>query len=147
MLILPLIVSLLLLGAILYLGGWLKKADFDSLSAKIRKNSGVLLVAGSTLLLTRNIGLAVLSGMISYSLFSRAGRIFDAGSREILSPRSMNLEEAYRVLELKRNATREDVLAAYRNLMKRNHPDQGGSTYFATKLNEAKDLLLKNLPA
>ncbi len=146
MFILPLIVSLLLLGAILYLGGWLKKASFAPLSAKIRKNSGVLVVGGAALLLTRNIGLAVLSGMLAYSLFSRAGRMFDPGSRDAPSPRSMGLEEAYRVLELKRSATREDVQTAYRNMMKRNHPDQGGSTYIASKLNEAKDILLKSLP-
>jgi hypothetical protein len=144
MFVLPLIFSLLLLGAILYLGGWVRP-DVDALSAKIRRNSGVLIVFGATLLLTRNIGLAVLSAMVAYSLVSRAGRFFGAGPGEVPSPRSMSLEEAYRVLELNRGATREDVQNAYRNLMKRNHPDQGGSTYIASKLNEAKDILLKNL--
>jgi hypothetical protein len=144
MYILPLICSLLLLGAILYLGGWIKP-DVDALSAKIRRNSGVLIVSGAAYLLTRNIGLAVLSGMLAYSLASRAGRFFGAGPGEVPASRSMSLEEAYRVLELNRSATREDVQNAYRNLMKRNHPDQGGSTYIASKLNEAKDILLKNL--
>jgi hypothetical protein len=61
--------------------------------------------------------------------------------------RAMTVEEAYMVLGLNRRATRDEVLAAHRNLMKRFHPDQGGSTYLAAQVNEAKDLLLKHIPA
>ena len=59
----------------------------------------------------------------------------------------MSVEEAYRVLGLDRNATRDEIQAAHRNLMKRNHPDQGGTTYIASKVNEAKDILLKYVRA
>jgi hypothetical protein len=59
--------------------------------------------------------------------------------------RAMTLEEAYLILGLNRGATRNDVLAAHRNLMKRFHPDQGGSTYLAAQVNEAKDMLLKHI--
>lgn len=61
--------------------------------------------------------------------------------------RGMSLEEAYLVLGLGAGATRQDVQAAHRNLMKRFHPDQGGSTYIASKVNEAKDVLLKHIAA
>jgi DnaJ-like protein len=57
----------------------------------------------------------------------------------------MTLDEAYAVLGLRSGATRDEVHQAHRNLMKKYHPDQGGTTYLASKINEAKDVLLKHL--
>ncbi len=71
----------------------------------------------------------------------------DTGFRGAAPSRAMTVDEAYMVLGLDRRATREEVLASHRNLMKRFHPDQGGSTYLAAQVNEAKDVLLKQLKA
>lgn len=227
----PLLLALLVLGVILYLLGWVSKADAGRLASWIRKSSGVLFVAGAAFITTRNIGVAILAAMLAYSAFSKFGWVFGGVRRpsggtvstvrtaylemsldhatgamagkvlrgrfagrslselsqtdasdllaefrsndpqaaqlyeaylDRLSPgwagartsgssnragtsRAMGVEEAYLVLGLNPGASREDVQAAHRNLMKRFHPDQGGSTYIAAKVNEAKDVLLKHI--
>jgi DnaJ-domain-containing protein 1 len=54
----------------------------------------------------------------------------------------MSEAEAREVLGVDENASESDIEAAYRNEMKRAHPDQGGSDWMAAKVNQAKDTLL-----
>ncbi len=208
------------------------KAEVGKIAAWIRKSSAILLIGGVTLIFTRNPGLAIMAGMIAYSVMARTGwypgkgrrgssansavrtpylemsldhatgaisgrvlkgrfagralsdftnaermdflaelrsndtqgaQLFEAyldrafagwnagecgsGPRASSASRGMTVDDAYLVLGLSRGATREDVQTAHRNLMKRFHPDQGGSTYLARQVNEAKDVLLKHIKA
>jgi hypothetical protein len=55
----------------------------------------------------------------------------------------MSEREAHGVLGLAEGATKEEITRAHHRLMMKNHPDHGGSTAMAARINEAKDVLMR----
>ncbi len=71
----------------------------------------------------------------------------DAGRGEPGQRRNAGLTEqqAYEILGLRQGSTRDDVVRAHRTLMKEAHPDYGGATEDAARINEAREVLMRRL--
>lgn len=54
-------------------------------------------------------------------------------------------DEALLILGLKGQPDRNDIIAAHRRLIQKLHPDRGGSDFLAARVNQAKDILLRDV--
>lgn len=83
------------------------------------------------------IGVALVGGGLFMAMTARRGAL-PAPSTD-----SPELTEAREILGVAANATREEVQAAYGRLIRAVHPDAGGTSGLAARLNAARDRLLK----
>jgi len=66
----------------------------------------------------------------------------DFSSANIDNP---SLDEAEKILGLNENYTKKEVDLAYKRLMQKLHPDRGGNDYLASRVNIARETLIKHL--
>jgi DnaJ family protein C protein 19 len=158
----PFIAGLAALVMLLLLLRGYVQAHPTALAKGFRRSGGILLgLAALALGLTGRVGLAFLLATGSWVLlfggpppwvqqnpnYGPGGNTGAGGGQRSADPprgsSSMTRAEALRVLGLEPSANEADIRAAHRRLIQQTHPDKGGTTYLAAKINEAKDVLLK----
>lgn len=155
---------ILVLGAVLaawMFMNWLKRTRPDA-AGRIGKMLALALLAvfGLWLVLTGKLAGLFAMGAAAMPWLSRAARVhgwwraFDRYRRgergeaaaetppQPVPPRGMTEQEARDILGVGPDATPDDIRAAHRRLMLSNHPDHGGSTWIAARINQARDVLL-----
>lgn len=74
----------------------------------------------------------------------------EGGQKKADPPRNasgpMSRKRALSILDLAEGATPAEIIAAHRRLIKKLHPDTGGSNGVAQLLNEARDVLTERAP-
>ncbi len=140
-----LLLGVLLLG--LLLGGAGMKRHLRAAGAMWRPGAGVLALAAFitaiALLLRDKWPVAIPFFLLGIGLLLSA-RL--RGGAKPSAPRgksSMSPADAASILGVSQTATAEEVQAAYLRLMRRAHPDSGGTTGLASQLNAARETLLK----
>ena len=154
----PLLAGLIALGLLLLLASGYIRTSPKDMATGMRRSGGLLLaLAAIALAVTGRIGYAfVLAGGAWVLLFGTAppwsrpdfglggnqSSQRQGNSRVATRTGAMTRTEALKVLGLEPSASEADIRSAHRRLIQQTHPDKGGTSYLAAKINEAKDVLI-----
>ena len=164
-----LIFTLIILGITYFLLKSIVNTSSKKISKNLRKliffgsiSLAVLLAFGGKFLLSLpltilSIAIVKLKGFSLFQLIGlfrliqtlrRSGRFSFNQNRNIKNSSILSLEEAYKILNLDINKkiTKAEVSRAHINIQKKIHPDiSPETTRLSTIVNEAKDIILKNI--
>lgn len=126
----------------------MQKSKSRKLNLVFRYGFAVVLGLLAFLILVRgNVAVSGILGMLSF--LSAQGSLWkflvNGPAVSAPAPRdasAMKRDEALEILGLAGNPDQAEIKDAHHKMMLKMHPDQGGSDYFASKLNQARDILL-----
>lgn len=148
----PLLAVIVALLAMIVFGWLSSKAGKGKKQQSGRILLGVLSILGGVILSVRGlgivgvylipIGIGLLSPLLGDSI-PGMGRGRQSRSAPPRPPSGlMSAKEAAKVLGVTEAASRDEIEAAYKAMMKRVHPDAGGSDGLAARVQEARDVLI-----
>lgn len=141
-----LLFGVLALGALLFSLDWVAHAKPFKVARFISYLLGALFIGLALLLIVTGRGAAVLPLLLAavVSFWRAPKRQNNRGGAGLSSgSHTMGEQEALDVLGLEKGASLDDIKTAHRNLIRKMHPDHGGTSYLAQRINEAKDVLTK----
>ena len=154
----PYILTLIGFVFLLYvISRFMKQSHSPKVNAIFRYGFAVILGGLGFLILVRgNIAVGGIMGVIAF-LSAQGGLWRFLGGEEnsrhdptssrtksaTLKAIPLSREEALDILGLREGANAAEVKEAHHRLMMKIHPDQGGSDYLATRINQARDVLLE----
>ena len=103
-----------------------------------------IIAAGAALIpIAKFIFLFLWRSLPFIQMLMRSRRLKEGRNTSSQKNNTLTESEALEILGLEPGSSDEEIVQAHRELMQKIHPDRGGSNYMATKLNLARDLLLK----
>ena len=87
---------------------------------------------------------ALLENFLEINYGAEWGNQKDTNESNIHSS-EMSIDQALEILGLAANPSKSQIIEAHRRLIVANHPDRGGSTFLASQINKAKEVLLQTV--
>lgn len=163
--VLRILLLLLPVLAIYFAIRWFQSTPVQEINKKVKKLAWLFVILLLLLLAATgklNVVFAMLGVAIAFIVrlmpvllhyapqLHRVWQLFGAGQRQQNDRQSsrptsrggMSRAEAFDVLGLKPNASKQDIIDAHRKLISKLHPDRGGSDYLAAQINLAKKTLI-----